>query len=175
MKSTSADGKLVQEGDTLYMVHKCSYGLVLGQGLVRTGKYLEVSKSGGTFTAPVNHAYFDRKHALDASDPYQFGPRVELHGDPYRLYVTIYEGNIAVAKARPTFPNGYLGDIEWTGETEPDLMSAIEKIITTNAIEHTTRSNARIAQGRRDWAALPQEERDALNAYALATEGHTID
>jgi len=31
------------------------------------------------------------------------------------------------------------------------------------------------AAGRRDWAAMSQPERDALNEYAIKTEGHTID
>ena len=31
------------------------------------------------------------------------------------------------------------------------------------------------AAGRRDWAAMSQAQRNALNEYALKTEGHTID
>lgn len=33
----------------------------------------------------------------------------------------------------------------------------------------------REAAGRRAWAAKSQDERDALNDYAMKTEGHTID
>ena len=36
-------------------------------------------------------------------------------------------------------------------------------------------SGRQLEEGRRAWAAKSQDERDALNDYAIKTEGHTID
>ena len=44
------------------------------------------------------------------------------------------------------------------------------------ALDDAASKLARLAeQDRRQWRAMTQEERDAINEYALKTEGHTID
>ena len=57
----------------------------------------------------------------------------------------------------------------------PSLLRAAEQIMFHNAGVACDMSAARIEQGRRDWANMSREERDALNAYALQVEGHAID
>jgi len=56
-----------------------------------------------------------------------------------------------------------------------DVLAAFEHRVTAEALDAARADAARIEQGRVDWARLSQEQRDALNDYALRTEGHTID
>jgi hypothetical protein len=67
-------------------------------------------------------------------------------------------------------------------ETVADMASlpvraveATETAARLLAQSHCIEDAARIEQGRRDWAAMSPEQRDAMNDYALHTEGHTID
>ena len=55
------------------------------------------------------------------------------------------------------------------------VVSAVETVQRLLSQSYCTATAARIEQGRRDWAAMSQEQRDALNEYAMRTEGDTID
>jgi len=62
-----------------------------------------------------------------------------------------------------------------TAAVSTDILTTIETQIMSSNANACNESAARIEQGRRDWATMSQDQRDALNAYALKTEGHTID
>jgi hypothetical protein len=55
------------------------------------------------------------------------------------------------------------------------LIRQIEAAVQSHHAAGQAAIERRIEGGRRAWAALPKAEQDALNGYALRTEGHTID
>ena len=56
-----------------------------------------------------------------------------------------------------------------------ETMARIEAETLSIASGHAAADSARIEQGRRDWAQMNREDRDAMNEYAIRTEGHSID
>lgn len=60
-------------------------------------------------------------------------------------------------------------------DLSPQAVSAVETATRLVSQAHCDWDAARIEQGRRDWSVMPQTDRDAMNDYALRTEGHTID